>query len=306
MLLCTYIFFIFVILIFDLKEIYNTKHKNKTKRMKKITSFLISLCIVLGFSEVQSEIKLTTSLELGSDFTFYPKPVASDGKVIVDWGDGTKKEYTVDGMWNKSVNGTQVGDTIRIFSPMQTFDCSDAHVTSVTIIDEPDLTLLDCYKNEIERTNLDISGALNLETLNCYNNPKLLFLNLSAHKKLTTLDCRHDKSNTSDPDDKGGITTIILPSEGSELENITAYNNDISSIDFSGCPNLRYINLEGNALMDINVSNLTKLSKLDIRKNHISNLDVSKNTALEKLYCDDNALTELNVFARTWYVPTTK
>lgn len=299
MLLCTYIFFIFVILIFNLKEIYNTKHKNKTKRMKKITSFLISLCIVLGFSEVQSEIKLTTSLELGSDFTFYPKPVASDGKVIVDWGDGTKKEYTVDGMWNKSVNGTQVGDTIRIFSPMQTFDCSDAHVTSVTIIDEPDLTLLDCYKNEIERTNLDISGALNLETLNCYNNPKLLFLNLSAHKKLTTLDCRHDKSNTSDPDDKGGITTIILPSEGSELENITAYNNDISSIDFSGCPNLRYINLEGNALMDINVSNLTKLSKLDIRKNHISNLDVSKNTALEKLYCDDNALTELNVFANT-------
>ena len=103
--------------------------------MKKITSFLISLCIVLGFSEVQSEIKLTTSLELGSDFTFYPKPIASDGKVIVDWGDGTKKEYTVDGMWNKSVNGTQVGDTIRIFSPMQTFDCSDAHVTSVTIIE---------------------------------------------------------------------------------------------------------------------------------------------------------------------------
>ena len=81
MLLCTYIFFIFVILIFNLKEIYNTKHKNKTKRMKKITSFLISLCIVLGFSEVQSEIKLTTSLELGSDFTFYPKPIASDGKV---------------------------------------------------------------------------------------------------------------------------------------------------------------------------------------------------------------------------------
>ena len=274
MLLCTYIFFIFVILIFNLKEIYNTKHKNKTKRMKKITSFLISLCIVLGFSEVQSEIKLTTSLELGSDFTFYPKPVASDGKVIVDWGDGTKKEYTVDGMWNKKVNGTQVGDTIRIFSPMQTFDCSDAHVTSVTIIDEPDLTLLDCYNNEIERTNLDISGALNLETLNCYNNPKLLFLNLSAHKKLTTLDCRHDKSDKLDPDDKGGITTIILPSEGSELENITAYNNDISSIDFSGCPNLRYINLEGNALMDINVSSLTNLRKLDIRKNHISNLDV--------------------------------
>ena len=75
MLLCTYIFFIFVILIFNLKKIYNTKHKNKINSMKKITSFLISLCIVLGFSEVQSEIRLTTSLELGSDFTFYPKTV---------------------------------------------------------------------------------------------------------------------------------------------------------------------------------------------------------------------------------------
>ena len=85
---------------------------------------------------------------LGSDFTFYPKPVASDGKVIVDWGDGTKKEYTVDGMWNKSVNGTQVGDTIRIFSPMQTFDCSDAHVTSVTII-AVSYTHLDVYKRQL-------------------------------------------------------------------------------------------------------------------------------------------------------------
>ena len=35
MLLCTYIFFIFVILIFNLKEIYNTKHKNKTNLKNK-------------------------------------------------------------------------------------------------------------------------------------------------------------------------------------------------------------------------------------------------------------------------------
>ena len=64
------------------------------------------------------------------------------------------------------------------------------------------MTTLDCYNNEIERTNLDISGALNLETLNCYNNPKLMFLNLLEHKKLRILDCRYDRTNTSDPDDR--------------------------------------------------------------------------------------------------------
>ena len=39
MLLCTYIFFIFVILIFNLKKIYNTKHKNKINSMKKLQVF---------------------------------------------------------------------------------------------------------------------------------------------------------------------------------------------------------------------------------------------------------------------------
>ena len=257
------------------------------------------MCLVLGVSEAWGEIKITTSLELGSEFTFYPSPVASDGKVIVDWGDGVQKEYTVDGMWTRSVSDTQVGDTIRILSPMRSFDCSEAHVTSISIVNEPELTTLDCYRNEIERTYLDISGAPNLETLNCYNNPKLMFLNLSEHKKLRNLDCRYDKNDTSDPDDKGSITTIILPSEGSALESITASNNDLSAIDLSGCPNLYYINLEGNALAEIDVTKLAELQQLDIRYNYIQSLDLTKNEQLEKLYCNDNYLTELNVFINT-------
>lgn len=257
------------------------------------------MCLVLGVSEAWGEIKITTSLELGSEFTFYPSPVASDGKVIVDWGNGVQKEYTVDGMWTRSVSDTQVGDTIRILSPMRSFDCSEAHVTSISIVNEPELTTLDCYRNEIERTYLDISGAPNLETLNCYNNPKLMFLNLSEHKKLRNLDCRYDKNDTSDPDDKGSITTIILPSEGSALESITAYNNDLSAIDLSGCPNLYYVNLEGNSLMEIDVTKLPELQQLDIRYNYIQSLDLTKNEQLEKLYCNDNYLTELNVFINT-------
>ncbi|WP_298662012.1 T9SS type A sorting domain-containing protein [uncultured Barnesiella sp.] len=267
--------------------------------MKKFTSFLFSLCLVLGVSEAWGEIKITTSLELGSEFTFYPSPVASDGKVIVDWGDGVRKEYTVDGMWTRSVSDNQVGDTIRILSPMRSFDCSEAHVTSLSIVNEPELTTLDCYRNEIERTNLDISGAPNLETLNCYNNPKLMFLNLSEHKKLRNLDCRYDKTDASNPDDRGGITTIILPSEGSALESITAYNNDLSAIDLSGCPNLYYINLEGNALAEIDVTKLAELQQLDIRYNYIQSIDLTQNAKLEKLFCNDNYLTELNVFANT-------
>lgn len=267
--------------------------------MKKFTSFLFSLCIALGISQAWSEIKLTTSLELGSDITLYPTTVSSDGKVIVDWGDGVQKEYTVDGMWNRNISGTQVGDTIRILSPMRSFDCSEAHITSISIVNEPELTTLDCYRNEITRTDLDISGALNLETLNCYNNPGLMFLNLSEHKKLINLDCRYDKSDPSDPDEKGSITTIILPSEGSALETITAYNNDLSAIDLSGCPNLYSINLEGNSLMEIDVTKLPELQQLDVRSNYIQALDLTKNEKLEKLYCNNNYLTELNTFINT-------
>lgn len=267
--------------------------------MKKFTTFLFSLCLLLSASQAWGEIKITTSLELGSEFTFYPTPVATDGQVIVDWGDGIQKEYTVDGMWTRSVSGNQVGDTIRVLSPMRSFDCSEAHVTSISIVNEPELTTLDCYRNKIARTDLDISGALNLETLNCYNNPQLMFLNLSEHKKLRNLDCRYDKTDTSDPDERGAITTIILPSEGSALESITAYNNDLSAIDLSGCPNVYYINLEGNSLMEIDVTKLTELQQLDVRYNYIQSLDLTKNEKLEKLYCNDNYLTELNVFINT-------
>ena len=214
------------------------------------------MCLASGVSTAWSEIKLTTSLEPGSNITLCPTPVASDGKVIVDWGDSVQKEYIVDGMITRNISGTQVGDTIRILSPMRSFDCSESHITSISIVNEPELTTLECYRNEIERTNLDISGALNLETLNCYGNPKLMFLNLSEHKKLRNLDCRHDKTDSSDPDDRGAITTILLPSEGGALESITAYNNDLSAIDLSGCPNLYYVNLEGNSLMEIDVTNL--------------------------------------------------
>ena len=268
--------------------------------MKKFTTFLFALCLASGVSTAWSEIKLTTSLEPGSDITFYlPTPVASDGKVIVDWGDSVQKEYIVDGMITRNISGTQVGDTIRILSPMRSFDCSDSHITSISIVNEPELTTLDCYRNEIERTNLDISGALNLETLNCHNNPKLMFLNLSEHKKLRILDCRYDRTNTSDPDDRGAITTIILPSEGGALESITAYDNDLSAIDLSGCPNLYYVNLEGNSLMEIDVTKLPELQQLDVRYNYIQSLDLTKNEKLEKLFCNDNHLTELNVFINT-------
>lgn len=235
------------------------------------------MCLASGVSTAWSEIKLTTSLEPGSNITLYPTPVASDGKVIVDWGDSVQKEYIVDGMITRNISGTQVGDTIRILSPMRSFDCSESHITSISIVNEPELTTLDCYNNEIERTNLDISGALNLETLNCYNNPKLMFLNLLEHKKLRILDCRHDKTDSSDPDDRGAITTILLPSEGGALESITAYNNDLSAIDLSGCPNLYYVNLEGNSLMEIDVTNLPELQQLDVRYNYIQSLDLTKN-----------------------------
>ena len=267
--------------------------------MKKITCFLFTLCATLGFSTSQGEIKLTTSLELGSDITLYPTPASSDKKVIVDWGNGEQKEYTIDGLFNRNISGTQVGDTIRILSPLKLLDCSDSHITSISVVNEPELTTLECYKNEIERTNLDISGAPNLETLNCYNNPKLMFINLSDNKKLISLDCRYDKTDTSNPDDRGAITTIILPAEGGALESITAYNNDLSAIDLSGCSNLYYVNLEGNSLIDIDVTMLPKLQHLDVRNNYVQSLDLTKNEQLEKIYCNDNFLTELNVFTNT-------
>ncbi len=68
-------------------------------------------------------------------------------------------------------------------------------------------------------------------------------------------------------------------------------NNNLTSLDVSGCTALTELDCYGNNLTSLNVSGCTALTELGCWSNNLTSLDVSKNTALTYLDCEDNKLT---------------
>ena len=80
--------------------------------------------------------------------------------------------------------------------------------------------------------------------------------------------------------------------------NITRLNceeNQLTSLNLSGCTDLAELNCYGNQLTSLDVSQNTALTELDCRSNQLTSLDVSGFTALTTLRCTHNQLTSLNV-----------
>ena len=71
--------------------------------------------------------------------------------------------------------------------------------------------------------------------------------------------------------------TITIRGDVTELY---CYNNQLSSLDVSGCTSLTTLNCEGNKLTSLNVSGCTALTKLRCGDNWLKSLDVSGCTAL--------------------------
>lgn len=91
---------------------------------------------------------------------------------------------------------------------------------------------------------------------------------IEAFINLSTLVCRCNK-----------IVTMDL-SQNISLKEVYAYDNDLQSIDVSGCKDLEYLHVGSDGLC---------------LKNRISNLDISNNEHLKTLICDNNLLEELDV-----------
>jgi len=107
---------------------------------------------------------------------------------------------------------------------------------------------------------------------------------------------------------------------GDGLVYIDVNSKNLSTINVTNCPSLKYFFCNGNqftsidiskniALINFNcsynnltsldVSNNTALTYLNCNNNQLTSLDVSKNTALKTLDCDNNKLTTLNMSYNT-------
>ena len=84
------------------------------------------------------------------------------------------------------------------------------------------------------------------------------------------------------------------------LEKLYCYNNNLETLDVSGCTALEMLRCYDNFnLKTLDVSGLTALKYLECSNNNLETLDVSDCTALESLGCTDNNLETLDVSKNT-------
>ena len=73
----------------------------------------------------------------------------------------------------------------------------------------------------------------------------------------------------------------------------------LATINLSGCPKLKKLNLDTNKLTSINLSSNTALTTLSLYQNELTSLDLSANTSLRSLSCSNNHIPELDLSANT-------
>lgn len=80
-----------------------------------------------------------------------------------------------------------------------------------------------------------------------------------------------------------------------DLETLSAFNNNLASIDLSQNTKLSGITLGENNLTNIDLSNNLQLVSLNAASNALTNLDLSNNSALKQVYISDNNITAIDV-----------
>lgn len=246
-----------------------TNMKEDMKRIILLLCVLLVFCYCTNGDEPKIKPEARNTIILTSDFAIYWFPriawqMAGYGTVTIDWGDGTEVEtHYLTEDWGGGSNPdrnfyrlysdaavrtiTIKGDSITHFrcgqnlrsaeingSTLMHLDLrSNLTLTSLNIINAPNLTYLDVSSNRL--TSLDLSNAPNLTTLLCTGN-QLTSLDLSKNTKLVHLSCFNNR-----------LTALDL-SNNTALESLGLDNNQLTSLDLSNNIALRGVGVRFNNL----------------------------------------------------------
>ena len=147
-------------------------------------------------------------------------------------------------------------------------------------------------------TSMYLGGARNLKGIEFFT-------------ELRVLNCNNEK-----------ISGRVDLRKNTKLEEVNLYGNEeITSIDVSGCPELQTLYVDFSKICSLDVSknpklkelccNYTQLQSLDLSNNgelvrlecvltKIKSLDLSKNTKLRELNCAGNPITKLDLSKNVW------
>ena len=136
-----------------------------------------------------------------------------------------------------------------------------------------------------------ISGneALLVEKIKCFMKGIISLEGIQYFRNLKILDCSYNNLKSLNLSQN-----IVL----TELK--CSYNNEMITLDVSGCKSLTKLNCEGSGLITLDVSGSIALTELNCSTNReMITLDVSDCRALTVLNCGYNRLSKLNVFGCT-------
>jgi len=150
----------------------------------------------------------------------------------------------------------------------------------------------------------DTSSGCTVEDLDAWwegldNESRKVYNYILGHGAIT------DKPTPDEMSSFCGMTSVDIRDQGftqfngleifASLESLNCSNNELTSLDLSGCPELIYLFCDNNNLNNINVTNCENLGLLDCYNNQITSLDVSNCTVLDNLRCYNNQLTILDL-----------
>lgn len=193
-----------------------------------------------------------------------------------------------------------VGEMLLVeITPVAGEDCSVSGAT-LLYLDAPGDTPYEVYRVDKELitiagsvakldlgdcgvTMLDCSQAPSLTELLLVKNPQLQALDLTANKKIETLQivgC--------------GIATIDARSL-TNLRRLYAGYSALREVDLSQCEKLETLNMDKLQLTELSLASNKRLKSLSCSENNLTELDLSAHPYLEDLDCSRNALTRLTL-----------
>ncbi|TCI93611.1 hypothetical protein [Tenacibaculum sp. M341] len=156
------------------------------------------------------------------------------------------------------------------------------NITDLTGIE--DFTALEELKaNGNNITMVDLSSNTALKLFQMTSSSSLGSINVSNNPVLEDLQIR-------------SLASAIDISNLTALDRFACVDCTFTTLDTSGNPNLRHLDLEDTPVTTLNLSTNTKLEVLELENTSLVALDLSKNTSFKYLYAQDiTTLTSLNI-----------
>ncbi|MBN2528888.1 MAG: hypothetical protein JXR76_21030 [Deltaproteobacteria bacterium] len=215
---------------------------------------------------------------------------------------------------------THILSPIRCLQNLSILQAYQNHIETADLSNNPYLTVLHLYNNLLTEaylpripylraldlgfnalTQLDVSNAVALESIYVPAN-QLRALDLSGLAELTEVNVENNQlqgslnleSATYLMDvgiaDNVGLTRLILPGNPQYLENITAYNSGLTSLQCTECSGLVTVILDNAPIIDLQLSKASgnRLESVSAIGTDLTSLDLSGAGALQFLNVSDS------------------